>query len=147
MGGTNTFGMNALILRDDEHALVLADVELGLFRLTWKGYVPGHNLRRILIQAVMQVQQHRLRFWLSDSRSLGAILHEDEVWIKDELMPQLLRMGVERLAIIMSQDFFTRMSTDRLVDQGRPNAPFAVQMFDSAANAEQWLFAPKVAVA
>jgi hypothetical protein len=139
--------MKPLILRDDDHALVVADVDLALFRLTWKGYVPGHMLRRILIQAVMQVQQHRLRYWLSDSRYLGAILREDELWIKDKMIPQLLRMGVERLAIVMSQDFFTRMSTDRLVDQGRPNAPFPVQMFDSAANAEQWLFTPKVAVA
>jgi hypothetical protein len=139
--------MNTLILRDDDHALVVADVQHALFRLTWKDYVPGHMLRRILIQAVMQVQQHRLRYWLSDSRSLGAILREDELWIRDELMPQLLRMGVERLAIIMSQDFFTRMSTDRLVDQGRSNAPFPVQMFDSTENAELWLFTPKVAVA
>jgi hypothetical protein len=139
--------MNTLILRDDDHALVVADMQHALFRLTWKGYVAGHMLRRILIQAVMQVQQHRLRYWLSDSRSLGAILREDELWIRDELMPQLLRMGVERLAIIMSQDFFTRMSTDRLVDQGRSNAPFPVQMFDSTENAELWLFTPKVAVA
>lgn len=139
--------MNALILRDDEHALVVADLDKALFRLTWKGYVPGHIFRRILIQAVMQVQQHRLRYWLSDSRSLGAILREEELWIKEEMMPHLLRMGVERLAIIMSQDFFTRMSTDRLVDEGRSNASFPVQMFDSAANAEAWLFTPKVAVA
>jgi len=139
--------MKPLILRDDDHALVVADLDLALFRLTWKGYVPGHMLRRILIQAVMQVQQHRLRYWLSDSRSLGAILREDELWIKNDMIPQLLRMGVERLAIVMSQDFFTRMSTDRLVDHGRSSAPFPVQMFDTAENAALWLFTPKVAVA
>ena len=128
-----------LLLRDDEHACVKADLDRALFSLTWKGPVPSGAWRRILVQAHMQVLQHRLRSWISDSRQLGAILPDDEAWIMSDFTPRMVLAGLERMALVMGTDRLRRAAVDKLVEQAAPITSFPVRFFLDPEQAVRWI--------
>jgi hypothetical protein len=131
--------MNRLVIRDDDHALVEVDLERSMFRLVWKCQAPSEALRKILIQAHMQVVQHRLRYWLSDSRALVSVPEEDEDWIRTVWTPQIFLGGLERLAIVPSRIDDYRTAVDRIVQEERPRTPFPVKFFEHPDQALGWL--------
>lgn len=139
--------MRTILIRDDKHARVEVDLRRSLFKLTWKGSVPGPVLRRVLIQAHMQVVQHRTRYWLSDSRALTAILRQDDEWIRKMWVPRIFQAGLERLAIVQSPDYFYQTTANKIVDDSRPASPFPVQLFHAPEEAEHWLMEQDSAVA
>lgn len=128
-----------LLLRDDEHACVQADLGRSIFSLTWKGSVPSDAWRRILVQAHMQVRQHMLRSWISDSRQLSGILPGDEAWIMTDFTPRMVVTGLERMALVMVNDRSRRTALGRLVDQAAPVAPFPIRFFNEPEQAVRWI--------
>lgn len=138
---------NSQLIRDDEHAKVEIDLRWSVLRLTWKGFVPSKEFRRILIQAHMQVVQYKVRFWLSDSRRMAAIMRDDEQWIQTVWIPRIFNAGLERLAIVPGQDYFYQMTTKRLVEGNVPRSPFPAQLFEKPEEAMRWLLEARNAVA
>ncbi len=131
--------MGTLTLRNDKYAIVTADPARALFSLAWKCAVPSDVFRKICIQAYMQVMQHKLRFWLSDSRRRGPIPIQDEEWIIKDLTPRMFQIGLEKLAIVTSMDPGYKASIGRIVDEGTPRSPFPVAVFEEPEVATRWL--------
>jgi hypothetical protein len=138
--------MNTFVLRDDEHALVEVDPGGSIFRSNWRTQPNSGTLRRILIQAHMQVVQHGVRFWLSDSRALNVLREADEHWIRTIWTPRIFEAGLERMAIVPSNVDRYRVPLTRIVDGARAASPFPVQFFERPEEGEQWLL-DQVAVA
>ncbi len=131
--------MEVLILRDDAHARVTADTRTSLLSLEWKGQVDSETFRRICIQAYMQVLQYRLRHWMSDSRRLTGIPPQDEAWIKEDLTPRMIKIGLERLAIVSSKSTAYREPMERIIQEGISRSPFPVAFFEEPDQARKWL--------
>lgn len=131
--------MDRIVLRDDDHAIVTAHPDNALFSLVWKKPVGSEEFRKICIQGYMQVMQHKLRFWLNDSRERGPIPEADEEWIKTDLTPRIFEIGLERLAIVSSIDPLYQQAIGRIVDEGTPRSPFPVAVFDEPLAATKWL--------
>ena len=141
------FAMYTFVLRDDEHALVEIDLGSSIYRLTWREQAPSEVLRRILIQAHMQVLQHELRYWLSDSRALSVLRLEDEEWIKRTWTPRIFEAGLKRMALVPSSADPYRTPLTRMVEGARAELPFPVQFFERPEDGERWLLDQGAAVA
>ena len=139
--------MYTFVIRDDEHALVEVDLGNSMFRLTWRKQASSEVVRRILIQAHMQVVQYDLRYWLSDSRTLTMLMPADEEWIKVTWTPRIFEAGLKRMAIVPSNADLYRAPLDRIVDGARSTSPFSVQFFERPEDGERWLLDRSVAVA
>jgi len=139
--------MYIFVIRDDEHALVEVDLGNSMFRLTWREQASSEVVRRILIQAHMQVVLYNLHYWLSDSRTLSMLMPEDEDWIKVTWTPRIFEAGLKRMAIVPSNADLYRVPLDRIVDGARAASPFTVQFFECPEDGERWLLGPAVAVA
>lgn len=131
--------MDLLVLRDDAHARVIADLDTGTFRLTWKGPSSSEHFRRILIQGLMQIMQHRLKRWLSDSRELTRVAPADEAWVKEDLIPRMMHAGIERLAVVPSVHPGYARPLERIVEHSGQRSPFPFRICRTLEEAELWL--------
>jgi hypothetical protein len=136
-----------IVARDDEHARIEFDPSKSKLTLTWKGYVPSADFRAALMQGVGLVEQHGLHYWLSDSRTMGPILREDELWVKEQLLPRMFKAGLVRLAIIAGKDYFYSTTANRIVGGAQPASPYPMNFFEDQEKADAWLFQSTTAVA
>ena len=130
---------HVLQLRKDDHVTVQADPVSGSIAMTWQGFAPSHAYRGILDDALSNVCLHKLCFWFSDFRGMNAILRQDERWTVEEWFPRVVGSGLQRMAIVMSDDFFNRMAVERIMAEVLPSLPFAVSYFEGPAQARAWM--------
>ena len=115
------------------------DEEMSIIVTEWKNYLPSAEYRASLLQVHELVKRYGLRFWLSDSRKMGAILRDDEQWSVAEFTPLLMQAGLRRIAVISSADYFNRTSTERMVEATAAIVPFKVEFFDDPLMGREWL--------
>ena len=139
--------MNHLILRDDQHALVLVDLDLSVLHITWREPESSDVLRRILIQGYMQALQHDIKHVLTDSRSMHVISDEDEHWIRTDLIPRMFQLGVKRVAIVESEDPLHNEQIERLAAHAASKLPYPVQHFAEMDHAFDWMLTDETAAA
>ena len=61
---------------------------------------------------------------------------EIQDWINQDLHPQFERMGMKKIAFLMSTDFYAHFSIEQIFDDCRF---FQVEYFDQEENARLWL--------
>lgn len=127
------------IEHDAPYVNVLAEPARGIITIRWKNYAPSGTYRSTLNLAVALITEHQLRYFLTDQRRRGAILHDDEVWLVTDWAPRMAKAGLERAAIVQSPDFFNRTTIDRVVQTVMPNIPYPIMNFMTIEEAEAWL--------
>ena len=80
-------------MHDAPYVTVVADPAQGIITIQWKNYAPSGTYRSTLNMAVELIERHSLRYFLTDQRRRGAILHEDEVWLISDWAPRMARAG------------------------------------------------------
>ncbi|HMC98418.1 MAG TPA: hypothetical protein VKG92_12230 [Flavobacteriales bacterium] len=124
---------------DAPYVNVLAEPARGIITIRWKNYAPSGTYRATLDHAVDLIREHKLRYFLTDQRRRGAILHDDELWLVTDWCPRMAQAGLERAAIVQSADFFNRASIDRVVKTVLPTVSYPIMNFKTLEEAEHWL--------
>ena len=134
--------MTIQIVHDDPDVTI--DVHPGqkLVRLTWKRSIVGAAYRSVLDRVLDVVEQQGLKLWLSDGRKAGPILYDDQVWTMKEFTPKVLQAGLERIAIVNSEDGLNLLAVDRMVNATPSDAPYEIAFFQDPAIAQLWLMDP-----
>ena len=112
-------------------------------RSTWNGVFVGERYRALLQRVLALVERDDLRYWLTDARRAGAIRDEDQAWTMLELTPQVMRAGIERIAIVGSEDPGNAQAVERFVASTPAEAPYAVRFFEDPSIAMLWLLERK----
>ncbi len=73
---------------------------------------------------------------LTDSRTAGPVLDEDINYFKTQVMPQMEKIGIRYLAVVMPSSKFTRLSIKEM-EEGA--AVMKVRNFESIREARSWL--------
>ncbi len=124
---------------DAPYVNVLVEPGDGIITIRWKNYAPSGTYRATLNMAVDLILAHKLRYFLTDQRRRGAILHEDEVWLVNDWGPRMASAGLERSAIVQSPDFFNRTTIERVVKTVLPSVPYTIMNFQTMEEAREWL--------
>lgn len=127
------------VIRNDELVRIEVDQAHNMVISTWTGYVPSDDYREALWQVLDQIKLNHLGLWLSDTQAMGAILRSDEKWSVETFVPELLKYGLRRVAVVQSLDYFNRTTTERMASAAQAVAPFKVEFFPSAAEGVHWL--------
>lgn len=135
------------IMRDDGLVRLEVDQQHGMITSTWNGFVPSEEYRAALWRIHDEVRDRHLQLWISDTRAMGAILHADEKWSLEVFMPEIIKLGLRRVAVVRGEDYFTHTATERMVDATAEVAPFKVELFADPAEAERWLLKEQEAFA
>ena len=112
-------------------------------RSTWSGMLTGEAYRSLLQRVMNVVERDALRYWLTDGRKAGAISEEDQAWTMREFTPQVLRAGIERIAIVGSEDPGNAQAVERFVAATPTDASYAIQFFEDPSIAMLWLLERK----
>ncbi len=59
-------------------------------------------------------------------------------WINETILTPLLSMSVNKIAFVISQDFFAQLSTKQTMDE-KEGLKFVTKYFDSKEAAKQWI--------
>ncbi|MBK8583742.1 MAG: hypothetical protein WAT61_06625 [Flavobacteriales bacterium] len=112
-------------------------------RSTWNGVFMGERYRSLLQRIMNVVERDALRYWLTDARKAGAISPEDQAWTMREFTPQVMQAGIERIAIVGSEDPGNARAVERFVAATPDDAPYAVRFFEDPSIAMLWLLERK----
>lgn len=125
----------------DEYATVELDDSIPCIKLTLEG-IPRYS------EHYQFVQQKRLELikqeignypklhMLTDSRMAGPVLDEDINYFKTHIMPEMEKIGIRYLAVVMPSSKFTRLSIKEM-EEGA--AVMKVRNFESIREARSWL--------
>lgn len=127
------------VIRKDDLVCIAIDHEHRMIISTWTGYVPSEAYREALWQVLDGVRKHHLDLWLSDTRAMGAILRTDEKWSVEVFVPELMKFGLRRVAVIQGADYFNRTATERMAEATLTVAPFKVELFATSEDGLRWL--------
>lgn len=131
--------MTVDLVHDDPNASVEVQDEHKLVRLIWKRPIIGRDYRNVLMRLLEAVRERGLRLWLSDGRKAGPILYEDQVWTMTEYTPLVLQAGLERIAIVNSEDGLNLLAVDHMVNATPAGAPYEITFFQDPSIAQLWL--------
>ena len=134
-------------IRNDGLVHLEVDAEQSLVISRWKATPSSQDYRAALWQVLGAVKDGNLALWLSDTRGLGLILRADEKWSMEVFVPELMKVGLRRVAVVQGAEYFNRTVTERLVDATSAIAPFKVELFSDAGEAEEWLVKELAAMA
>lgn len=132
----------SVIEHDAPYVSVTADTAEGILIIQWKNYAPSGTYRATLEMAYELIVQHKLRYFLTDQRRRGAILHEDEVWLVNDWAPRMAKAGLQRAAVVQSADFFNRTTVERFVRTVLPTVDYPIVNFQTLEEARAWLMQP-----
>jgi hypothetical protein len=104
----------------------------------WQDFVNSDQLRVSLAEVLRQARHYRIQGYIANNTLLRAIRPADQDWINEQWFPEFAKLGVQRLAIVVSQDGLNRMGVDNIMQRATPHIPFDTQHFDNADEARRW---------
>ncbi len=136
---TNMDTANDALEHDAPYVNLKADPTTGLITIRWKNYAASGTYRATLNLAVEWIEHHKLRYFLTDQRRRGPILHEDQIWLVNDWAPRMAKAGLERAAVVQSQDYFNRAAVNRFVQTVLPTVSYPIGNFQTMEEALHWL--------
>jgi hypothetical protein len=126
---------------EDEYAVVELDDTIPCVKLTLTG-IPHCSDHYQLIQAKrLELMNNEIGNFprlhmLTDSRTAGPVLDEDVAYFKDKVMPEMERVGVRYLAIVLPNNKFTQLTIKEMTQDAEI---MKVRYFESIREARHWL--------
>jgi hypothetical protein len=113
-----------------------------VLHLKWKPTTAGLKDREyrenVLLYAAC-IESFKTELALIDTRNfLYTIPLETQEWINAEVFPKNIENGLSRMAIVVSPDFFAKLSVE-LTMSDNPNLAFQVMYFETEEAAWEWL--------
>lgn len=125
----------------DEYATLELDDSVPCIKLTLDG-IPRYSEHYQFVQQKrlelikQEVGNYPKLHMLTDSRTAGPVLDEDVQYFKTNIMPEMERMGIRYLAVVMPSSKFTRLS---IVEMERAKEVMEIRNFESVREARSWL--------
>lgn len=104
----------------------------------WQGFVNSEQLRTSLLEVLRLARQYRVKGYIANNVLLRTIRPADQDWINEVWFPDFAKLGVQRLAIVVSQDGLNRMGIDNIMQRATKHIPFDTQHFAEANTARKW---------
>jgi tRNA A-37 threonylcarbamoyl transferase component Bud32 len=104
----------------------------------WKGFANSAEFRAALEKGLQAIRERHAIAYVSDTRKIKVIVHEDQAWANETLIPQMAAAGLKRLAMVTADAGLGKVTVEeivKLVD----NRPLLMRSFDSVPAAMRWV--------
>jgi hypothetical protein len=125
----------------DEYATLELDDSIPCIKLTLEGLPRYSEHYQFVQQKRIELIKQEIRNYpklhmLTDSRMAGPVLDEDINYFKQHVMPEMEKIGIRYLAVVMPASKFTRLAIKEM-EEGA--AVMKVRNFESIREARSWL--------
>lgn len=69
----------------------------------WRTFANSAEFRAGLSKGIEAILDHRAAAYISDSRKVKVIVHDDQKWLKDKWLPLALGGGLKRIAFVTAE--------------------------------------------
>jgi hypothetical protein len=90
------------------------------------------------MDALELARQHRITGWVADDRLLGPVRPADMEWIATQIMPELVGLGLKRLARVEAHDPLNQLLIKKMHNTANEIAPFEQRLFTDVQEARAW---------
>ncbi|WP_375436871.1 hypothetical protein [uncultured Hymenobacter sp.] len=104
----------------------------------WHGFVRSAVLRQATLDAVVLARQHRITGWIADDRLLGPVRPSDLNWIAQQVLPQLVAVGLKRFARLEAKDPLNKLLIGQAQETAEQQLPFELRTFTDLPAARTW---------
>jgi hypothetical protein len=125
----------------DEYATIEMDDTIPCVKLTLNG-IPRYSEHYQFVQIKrlelirQEIGNYPKLHMLTDSRTAGPVLDEDVWYFKTHVMPEMEKIGIRYLAIVMPSSKFTQLTIKEMTEATRV---MTVRYFESIREARHWL--------
>lgn len=104
----------------------------------WLDFANSEQIRSSLTEALRLGRQYRIRGWIGNNLKMRTIRPADQDWMNNVWFPEFAKLGVQRLAVVVSQDALNQMGINNILQRASAHTPFDTQYFASPDEARQW---------
>jgi hypothetical protein len=103
----------------------------------WKGFANTTEFRAGVLKGVQAVRDHRATGYVTDTRKVRVIVHEDQKWANEVVAPMLVQAGLKRLGVVIADAGLGRMTVEETVRMADTSA-LLVRTFNTVSEAMKW---------
>lgn len=85
---------------DEPYLSIRWDGVNNLVHAEWRTFANSAEFRTGLSKGIEAIRDHRAAAYISDSRKVKVIVHDDQKWLKDTWLPLALAGGLKRIAFV-----------------------------------------------
>jgi signal transduction histidine kinase len=92
--------VNRQIFYDTDAVQLHYNGDLNVIVIRWKRNVSSHEYREAIEALINSVNSYRSPGWISDVRKQGVVSHTDQLWFAEKIIPQLVKSGLQKIAVV-----------------------------------------------
>jgi hypothetical protein len=116
------------------------DGELDCVYVEFKGFATSVEFRSGTMMIIDAIRERNATSLISDNRRLEVVTNEDQLWLRDTLVPQAAASGLKRAALVVAHQGLGKYASQEVVNR-LPSGRFVTRTFDSLDDAKTWIAA------
>lgn len=122
---------------DQPWLLMRWDAVHHLVHSEWRAFANSVELRASLLRGIDAIKDHKALGYLTDTRKVKVVVHDDQEWIKEVWLPLAIKAGLKRIAVITAARGLGKLTVEDVVgladDRGLQS-----RTFDSVEAGWRW---------
>ena len=114
------------------------DGEHNCIYLEFKGFATSAEFRAGTMMVIEAIRERNASSLISDNRRLEVVSNEDQLWLRDTLIPQAAASGMKRAALVVANQGLGKFASQEILNR-LPNGLFVTRTFDSLDEAKKWI--------
>ena len=110
-----TFPPNDGVYVDQPWLLMRWDPIHQIVQSEWRAFANSVELRASLLRGIDAIKDHHAVGYLTDTRKVKVIVHDDQEWIKDTWLPMAINAGLKRIAVITAAVGLGKLTVEDVV--------------------------------
>ena len=102
----------------------------------WKGYFSTTTFKEGMLLIAQMLKEKKCSFGLNDGRLAKGTFLQNIQWLQDEMMPNLMGIGIKKIAYVTSGELASLRSLDRVLEL---TDEYEAQLFVDYDEAVKWL--------
>lgn len=112
-----------------------------LLTITWTTQTMNmteDDFKQVLLEILAFIKKNKVEWYLADTQEFKfSIIPEVQDWTNTHFLPQIFELGVKKMAIIVSEDLFSQVSIEQVLEDNQSGMQSAY--FKTTDEALQWL--------
>jgi hypothetical protein len=125
------------VYADEPWLLIRWDSTHKCIHSEWKGFANSAEFRAGVMKGVEAVRDRHVKGYVSDTRKVKVIVHEDQKWANEVVTPLLVGAGLKRMAVVIAEAGLGRVTVEetlRMVEDKQ----LLVRTFHTVPEALKW---------
>ena len=123
---------------DEPWLLMKWDSENKCVHSVWKGFANSAEFRAALMKGLQAVRERHATGYVSDTRMIKVIVHEDQKWANETVIPAMAAAGLRRMAMVIANSGLGKITVEEIVKMV-DNKPLLMRTFTAVTPALKWV--------